>query len=256
MTSIFSASWMCRLCGREACADCFYQVKELTDDQPGASHADVAALQSRREKHSHANPFFLTCTRRAEHKSTEFSPMSRFCKADLAEAIKDMEELLARTEEDEDIVADDGGAELQAGAFVPTTPPLLPAPAAESSSLAGAIIPPEERPPALETPSNESDIPAHPTRLYENETITEERFRRVWARGEPLVVAGMLTKFDIEWTPEYFKERYGDQSCLIYDCQAEKEKSIRTTVGAFFEGFGKYENREKIWKLKVGPSGH
>ena len=51
---------MCRLCGREACAECYEQVKELTIDRAGAPEAEIAALQARREKHAHINPFFLS----------------------------------------------------------------------------------------------------------------------------------------------------------------------------------------------------
>lgn len=85
---------MCRLCGRETCSECFAQVKDLTEDRPGATPGDIAALQARREKHSHSNPFFLACTRRNEHQSKEFSPMSRFCKAELSEAINEMQALV------------------------------------------------------------------------------------------------------------------------------------------------------------------
>ncbi len=78
---------MCRLCGREACAECFEQVRELTTDRIGADEAEIAALQARREKHAHVNPFFLSCTRRNEHRARDFSPMSRFSKDELSQAI-------------------------------------------------------------------------------------------------------------------------------------------------------------------------
>jgi [histone H3]-dimethyl-L-lysine9 demethylase len=94
MTSIFSCSWMCRNCGREACAECYEQVKELTLDRPGASGQEIAQLQARREKHAHTNPFFLSCTRRVEHGHGEFSPVTRFCKDELEQAIKLMTEVL------------------------------------------------------------------------------------------------------------------------------------------------------------------
>ena len=87
---------MCRLCGREACAECFEQVRELTTDRVGAPEAEIAALQARREKHAHINPFFLSCTRRNEHQAKDFSPMSRFHRAELHQAIVEMEALLKR----------------------------------------------------------------------------------------------------------------------------------------------------------------
>ena len=94
MTSIFSSSWMCRLCGREACSECFAKVRELTQYRPGASDSEIAALQAKRESHAHTNPFFLSCTRRNEHQYSDFSPMSRFDKAELEGVIESMEKLL------------------------------------------------------------------------------------------------------------------------------------------------------------------
>jgi lysine-specific demethylase 3 len=85
---------MCRLCGREACAECFAKVRELTQYRPGASDSEIAALQAKRESHAHTNPFFLSCTRRNEHQFSDFSPMSRFDKAELEGVIESMEKLL------------------------------------------------------------------------------------------------------------------------------------------------------------------
>lgn len=226
----------------------------LTQDAPGASPADAAAFQARREKHSHANPFFLTCTRRAEHKADDFSPMSRFCKADLDGAIKEMQEILARSAAEEGEAGEGEGISETECRWVSARPPLPHALAGneESISTAHAATPSDERPPStLAIQPKVVDLPTHPTRLYDVASLTEAQFRRVWARGEPLVVEGLLDKFGIQWTPQYFKEKFGKQSCLVYDCQADKEKSIKTTVGQFFEGFGRYEGRDRIWKLKV-----
>ena len=85
---------MCRLCGREACAECFSKVRELTQYRPGASDSEIAALQAKRESHAHTNPFFLSCTRRNEHQYSDFSPMSRFDKTELEGVIESMEKLL------------------------------------------------------------------------------------------------------------------------------------------------------------------
>ena len=79
--------------------------------------------------------------------------------------------------------------------------------------------------------------------------MTDEIFRSHWMKGEPLVVNDVLSKFRIEWTPEYFIEKYGGQNCLIIECQTEENK--RTSVAEFFKDFGKYEGRKSCWKLKV-----
>ena len=79
--------------------------------------------------------------------------------------------------------------------------------------------------------------------------LTEEGFRPYWALGCPVVVTGLLGKLKINWTPEYFIEKYNNQSCLILECQTDQ--SQRMTVGDFFQVFGKYEGRKEHWKLKV-----
>ncbi|KAH7916108.1 hypothetical protein BJ138DRAFT_996348 [Hygrophoropsis aurantiaca] len=291
MTSIFSSSWMCRLCGREACAECFQQVKDLTEDRPGATQSEIAALQVRREKHAHSNPFFLSCTRRNEHHAKDFSPMSRFCKAELAQAIKEMESMLEEPDVDAlpvigviDPTLDDTQpkASIEEEATVSATQPISSTPSSGISTSPGetATDPPgpvsEDVNPTKGSPSlaegdqrviidevasavpasddqsipNE-DEPSHATVTLADNELTEEVFRPLWAKGDPLVVTGLLPKFHIKWTPEYFKEKYTSQSCLILECQTDVNK--RVSVGEFFSWFGNYEGRSECWKLKDWP---
>ncbi|KAF8121329.1 hypothetical protein EV363DRAFT_1365556 [Boletus edulis] len=267
MTSIFSCSWMCRLCGREACAECFEQTS------PGATQAEIAALQARREKHAHSNPFFLSCTRRNEHHAKDFSPMSRFCKSELAQSIKDMEELLARPDAEEVPVVgaidptlqnEQSTSNLATGAVsngVPVDPsnPKIPAPS--SLGEAAQVLPAgdgapvnigAQTQPLPNTYSTESsETSSHHTITIADSELTEDVFRPIWAKGDPLVVTGLLPKFQIQWTPEHFLEKYNSQSCLILECQSDVNK--RVTVGEFFSWFGKYEGRVECWKLKDWP---
>ncbi|OJT13379.1 Lysine-specific demethylase 3A [Trametes pubescens] len=262
MTSIFSSSWMCRLCGREACAECFEQVKELTTDRIGAPEAEIAALQARRERHAHINPFFLSCTRRNEHQAKDFSPMSRFCKTELNEAIDQMEALLKSPNLDllppdkesrdpglisspklsRDVVPLGVGPSATTYDAVksPATPPEPSSFASASASSAASGLAPTDAP-----------LPGHDTTAFADADLTEEKFRRVWEKGLPVVVTGLSHKFHIQWTPEYFSTKYGTQSCLILECQTEQNK--RVTVGDFFALFGKYEGRRDCWKLKDWP---
>jgi lysine-specific demethylase 3 len=76
-------------------------------------------------------------------------------------------------------------------------------------------------------------------------------FEPIWQRGEPIVVTGCDERFKIKWTPEYFVKNYGEQTCLIIECQTDANK--RVTVGHFFDMFGKYEGRTNCWKLKDWP---
>ncbi|KAG2148007.1 hypothetical protein DEU56DRAFT_783508 [Suillus clintonianus] len=293
MTSIFSSSWMCRLCGREACAECFEQVKDLTEDKPGASQGEIAALQARREKHAHSNPFFLSCTRRNEHHAKDFSPMSRFCKAELAQAIKDMEVMLQEPDNDAlpvvgaidpslqvgQVQANGNSsssaqaADLQIGGETSTTVAEASIPSAPYSGPSqdsvfhseSAPVTASSAPQVAEQPSSApavppsadqnspppNEIPSHPTTTIADSQLTEEVFRPLWAKGDPIVVTELLPKFQIQWTPEYFVQKYNSQSCLILECQSDVNK--RVTVGEFFSWFGKYEGRVECWKLKDWP---
>jgi [histone H3]-dimethyl-L-lysine9 demethylase len=206
---------MCRLCGREACAECFEQVKILTDSS-GAEDADVFELQARREKHSRRNPFFLACTRRNEHQAKDFSPMTRFCKSELELVIKEMEALLASPDPD---------------------PPLL-----EDVEVLGVDV--------EVTPGDQlGSLPIHRILRFKHGDLPLDIFPKLWAKGRPLVVTGLLPRFKINWTPEHFIEHYASKSCLVIHCQSDMNKRI--TVGEFFKEFGKYEGRKDCWKLKV-----
>jgi len=282
MTSLFSSSWMCRLCGREACAECFEQVKDLTIDRPGAGQAEIAALQSRREKHAHSNPFFLSCTRRNEHQAKDFSPMSRFCKTELSQAIEEMEKLLGDEPEEAGAIepgGDVGGGDGKAGGSgsgmrdgqlihsptsmsSPVNVPDLIASNNSTTDSSGISTPPETAlsavPPLAKSldpgtsvngHGTATEIPSHTIRRFTDSELTDDVFRPIWAKGEPLLVTDLLEKFKIQWTPEYFLEQYNTQSCLILECQTDENK--RVTVGEFFSWFGKYEGRSDCWKLKV-----
>ncbi|KAH8106073.1 hypothetical protein BXZ70DRAFT_1004357 [Cristinia sonorae] len=262
MTSIFSCSWMCRLCGREACQECFEQVRDLTTDKPDATEADIAALQQRREKHAHVNPFFLSCTRRAEHRAVDFSRMTRFTNDELNQAVEEMEALIAQPNPDDlqpSDIPDDQLGQMVDGSACTEYQNIsgLPHPIGDLSSSNGTLpsdlssftvsAPPPSILPSPLTPVT----PTHPVRYFRDTELTDDVFRRVWGKGRPLVVTGLLEKFHLQWTPEYFKTKYGTQGCLILECQNDTNK--RVTVGDFFSWFGNYAGRRDCWKLKDWP---
>ncbi|KIL67385.1 hypothetical protein M378DRAFT_102557 [Amanita muscaria Koide BX008] len=230
MTSIFSSSWLCRICGREACAECFAKVLDFTGQNPDTTPEELTAAQSRRERHAHVNPSFLSCTRRNEHSAKDFSPMSRFCNEELGKAIQEMEAMLEQDMKDENSSSDPA-----------TTEERLFADSNNDRNV---------------TPSNLSEIttstPTHQVRRIADEALTSSLFEKIWSRGEPFVVTNVLHKFDLQWTPEFFMSKYGKESCLILECQADTNK--RVSVEQFFGRFGNYEGRKDSWKLKDWPS--
>ena len=81
-------------------------------------------------------------------------------------------------------------------------------------------------------------------------SIDENDFKTLWAHGQPLVITGCLPKFTISWTPEYFIQNYGEQKCLLVDCNTETH--LQTTVGTFFQDFLTADPKRPL-KLKVTP---
>lgn len=290
-------------------------------DRPGATQAEIMALQTKREKHANINPFFLACTRRNEHQAKDFSAMSRFCKEELEKAISDMELLLKQNgklknspapSDNGPACASTGGnangggsgsAHPEGNAHAPVNgatngnamgyalttngaPPLIgphigglpdlsiqPPPLPGLAAALGAhshgtmfppmvngshaVLPLSGNAPSPYLPPNLPEkivrTPSWEIRRYTDAEISGDAgkvFAPIWTLGDPLIVTGVLEKFKMKWTPEMFIEMYGDQTCLIIECQTDVNKRI--TVGEFFGWFGKYEGRTECWKLKVG----
>ena len=276
MTSLFSASWMCRVCGREVCHECFLQVKELTSEPVSASQAELAALQGKREKHAHSNPFFLSCNRRTEHGVREFTPVTRFWDEELDKAIGEMENILRMVEADgegdgarpssslvEQENAGSNGYEPDGQLSSPLSSPPRSDPATDDTP---GVVYDSYLPSNLS--SRVASIPVYrlrqiPASLYDpvlsgassptstslSYTSPPPSFGSLWTLGIPIMVKDVLPRFKLTWTPEYFIQQYGEQSCLVIECQTDVNK--RLSVKEFFEMFGKYEGRKECWKLKV-----
>ncbi|KAJ7499398.1 hypothetical protein FB451DRAFT_1205305 [Mycena latifolia] len=254
LTSIFCSSWMCRLCGREACAECFQQVKNLTTQPDGASESQLKELQALRDKQNHDNPTFLMCMRKKDHSAKNFSPMSRFSQSELTQTVNAMAKLLqdegitlaqpsvaqASSQSDQASTSNSSAAQTPADA----------APSPLSNDSEATLISDSDI--ALPVASgSRTEIPAHEIRRFKDSELTEEVFRSLWVQGDPLLVTDVGRKLNIDWSPEYFVKKYGTQSCLIIECQTDENKRI--TVADFFSGFGKYDGRDRCWKLKDWP---
>jgi len=74
---------MCRLCGREACAACYGQMK---DAEAGIKTAEECPQ------------FYRSCSKKGDHSAKEFSPVSRFAVTELENAITEMKDLLKNSE--------------------------------------------------------------------------------------------------------------------------------------------------------------
>ncbi|BGP58226.1 hypothetical protein JCM8202_003599 [Rhodotorula sphaerocarpa] len=88
-------------------------------------------------------------------------------------------------------------------------------------------------------------------------------FRAIWSLGEPIVVDLAPEHYpSLPWTPEFFSERFGDEVCRIGSNRVKrtlKDGSVvdcerLSTVGQFFETFGKARDHADIEKIKDWPS--
>lgn len=286
---------MCRLCGREVCNECFQQVIELTQTPTNPSPAEYAAFMGRRERHAHANPFFLACLKRKDHGVTEFTPVTRFVESELDQAIEDMGAILEKEEDvlpsvdcpvvettngpskvnppstnqmyfaPEDRPSHDGligSSSLQEQSSLDVRTELPSKTLYSVDTFPDPLISPiyDEYTPS-NVPEHITSIPIYrlqiiPASLYDPPQSTPSYpskprlvFSSLWAKGIPLLVKDVLPRFKLEWTPQYFMDRYGDQSCLIVECQTDENKRIN--IREFFSKFGDYKDRQGCWKLKV-----
>jgi lysine-specific demethylase 3 len=271
MSSLFSASWMCRVCGREVCRECFLQVKELTFEPPSATQAELAALQGKREIRAHSNPFFLSCNKGTEHGVKAFTPVTRFCDEELNKAIEEME-IILRDEVDGGEDVENNNERNGRHGYNSNSSPLLSPPHSDPMDVGTTpVVHDSYRPSNLS--SRVASIPVHRIQqisasLYDpvpsrpsspsyttnyssssSSASPSPSFASLWTLGVPIMVKDVLPRFKLTWTPEYFIQQYGDQSCLVIECQTDMNKKI--SVGEFFEQFGKYEGRTECWKLEV-----
>ncbi|KAI0266379.1 hypothetical protein BC834DRAFT_969419 [Gloeopeniophorella convolvens] len=341
MTSLFSQSWMCRRCGREACAECWAKLSSIPPDAIPAS-----VPKDRRDPEKR----LLACIPRESHDPSHFFPVSRFAGPELRDAIRDMRSILdakmdsgspkKRSPSPElqyptvidntgpsaalDLLASvvaahprlpdtlpppplpraqgsitlspftpklpihalpDHAADIQlspspqvpstettapqvkagtpprdiedtttSSVSEPLSSPLLPlSPSTSTSELSSITMSSRAKSPAPLSSGPEDTVPFHPTVTFSDAMLTDETFHRVWKEGRPLVVNGLLDKFHVNWTPEYFISKYGDQGCMIVDCVTESKREVN--VRWFFAKFGKYSERDEpaVWKLKDWP---
>ncbi|KDR74489.1 hypothetical protein GALMADRAFT_250463 [Galerina marginata CBS 339.88] len=305
MTSLFSTSFMCRLCGREVCKDCFQLVVQLTHQPPGVGLAVLNSLVAKREKYTLANPFFLACTKRNEHGASEFTPVTRFVGAELDKALKEMQSIMGKEKEsqgakevtqtgrsmgdpgpsvaesrssttvDDDQTQSYSSSQNALDTTSSTEPQIIERQQAPTSpdrnirywddNINTANFPDPVTEPVYDnyTPSNApphtTAIPIYrlqviPVDLYDPPPQASKPppvFSSLWSQGYPLLVKGVLPRFKVKWNPAYFMERYGDQTCLVVECQTDTNRRI--PVKDFFGWFGAYQDRKECLKLKDWP---
>ncbi|KAI9771439.1 MAG: hypothetical protein M1840_002059 [Geoglossum simile] len=88
---------------------------------------------------------------------------------------------------------------------------------------------------------------------------TECLFRNIWhlqgdrTRGMPIVISGMLDRFNVAWTPDYFIRNYGDEQCWVVNCSTNEtvHGGETVTVGEFFSAFDTHSFRGVTSSMKL-----
>ncbi|KAH0565523.1 hypothetical protein GP486_001077 [Trichoglossum hirsutum] len=89
--------------------------------------------------------------------------------------------------------------------------------------------------------------------------LTDCLFRNIWhlqgdrARGMPIVISGMLSRFNVAWTPAYFTNNYGDEQCWLVNCSTNEtlHGGEIVTVREFFQSFETYSFRGVTTSMKL-----
>ncbi|KAF8144397.1 hypothetical protein K438DRAFT_1631881, partial [Mycena galopus ATCC 62051] len=198
LVSIFSCSWMCRICGRELCSDCFRLVED-------------AAVQPNSRA---TRPCFLNLLA-CDHAADVFSPITRFSKPELTAVIQNMESLLKT----------DGLRECWAAGDLMHPQDITPA--SNDSEVKQELNSDMAH---LQAELATGKIPFREMLRFVNSELTDEIFRTHWAQGEPVLVTDVGKSFKIRWSPEYSMTKHGN--VLLFECQTDED---RTTAVEFLK---------------------
>lgn len=227
MTSIFAGCWMGTCCARELCSDCYDELRKYDDEVPtdGDIHILGRGVSPGERK-------IRYCAFRRAHYSNAFIPVSRFDKSHLKSTLDSMKLLSLQPSK---VMSAPNKCEELSEFF---TRVLATFPNSDDHSIIRRIPDP-------------CGALSHPLLVFPPGFITDERFPDLWGYGEPFVVGGCLEKSQLQWTPEYFQREYGEQPCLVMECQTQTE--VESTVATFFQRFGVYEERAGCYKLRDWP---
>lgn len=72
--------------------------------------------------------------------------------------------------------------------------------------------------------------------------------RKLLASSTPAIVTGLNLALQLAWDPEWMRNKYGSENCIMEDCE-EVEKSVPTKLGFFLNFF--YSAASAVWRVKV-----
>jgi lysine-specific demethylase 3 len=255
---ILCGSWICHVCAREVCFDCYSTLIALEEENRRLGGGGRGQDQSLAlEGVSTATLTTLVKCGKIPHKSSNFAPLTRI----------DLDKLKSTAQEMEDWRK---------------THPVQPAkelpqgwidrfyhqPHEEENShpylkLPSNLLPPTQDqyvtalpntlPPALlgDDPLDALLSPPPSVATLPEGFSTFDFFQSVWSRGEAMVVDIDLSEVSsIDWSPEYFIEKFGSHKVTI-GSNLPGGRDKKETVGSFFSRFGRGSRSNTSDKIKV-----
>ncbi|KAG8909155.1 hypothetical protein FRC00_010634, partial [Tulasnella sp. 408] len=224
-TSIFGGGWICKQCAREFCSECRDKIMHLSEKCSTLEEVKER-LKARHENNPKRedNRLMYCQGGKVEHYVRDLRPVTRFRTDELETTISDMGTILIESKMDLSTVE----------------------PETDSSSQPAPITRHDPSDPV--DPSGVGTLPFH---VFAAGGLTDEIFVPLWAKGQTVVVTGLLDVFQFKWTPDEFIRRYGSQTCHVVDCDDNSQTPIPMRVEEFFSQFGNYEGRTACLKLKV-----
>ncbi|KAI9627553.1 hypothetical protein H4Q26_017337 [Puccinia striiformis f. sp. tritici PST-130] len=219
--TLIGAAWLCSRCGAEACTRCFDLLVER-------GNTPINSDWLKRLK---------ACTKwHRTHTPNEHLKISHITRGELV-SLRDQMIILTSTEQ-------------QPIQHFParTTPLEDPPPYSIPADLLRFLYHPEDDSSEPYIKINVHDLEADP-RIFDT----------LWSAGQMIVVTGMNDRLRLHWTPDYFREKYGEDVCERIDSNCPKQVPIITTVSKFFKDFLDHHHHQpssenhKVWKLRDWP---